>query len=331
MSAQRSFTLSTPAPNVRADAEGGAEIVYTVANTSGLPNRGLARIVPLGDTRAEWLGLEGQNERDFPAGGIHQFTVSAKLPPGAAGRYSLRLDMLSARKGGEEAYAGPVVTIETTATAAPAKASRWWLWAAAIVLLLIVGVAGALVMRDEPQGEPVADLTDTVATAVTETVSTVALPETVAPTETAAPPPADIYLSELEPTIRHEPHGGLTIGKTYWGTPIVVGGKTHENGLAMHARPDGLAATVEYQVPAGVRFFRATVGIVEPCPTSSVLFGVWVNGQPRFTSDVLRGSEQQSVPAVAVSEGDVLALAVGNGGDGHDCDHAAWAGARFAR
>ena len=174
MSAQRNFTISTPAPNVRADAKGDVQIVYTVANTSGLPNRGLARVVPLGDTRAEWLALEGQNEREFPVGGIHQFTVSAKLPAEAAGRYSLRLDVLSARKGGEEAYAGPVVTIETTASAAPAKSSRWWLWAAAVVLLLIVGVAGAVVLREKPQREP------PIAT------DTAPATETVMPTETVA-------------------------------------------------------------------------------------------------------------------------------------------------
>jgi hypothetical protein len=174
MSAQRNFTISTPAPNVRADAEGGAEIVYTVANTSGLPNRAMARAVPLGDTRAEWLALEGQNEREFPLGGMHQFTVSAKFPPDASGRYSLRLDVLSARKGGEEAYAGPVVTIETTASAAPARPSRWWLWAAAVVLLLIVGVAGALVLRDKPRSEP---------PVVTDTAP---VTETAMPTETVA-------------------------------------------------------------------------------------------------------------------------------------------------
>lgn len=148
---------------------------------------------------------------------------------------------------------------------------------------------------------------------------------------TPEPPPPDISLSELEATIRHEPHGGLTIGKTYWGAPIVIGGKTYDDGLAVHARPDGTAATVEYQVPSGVRSFRATVGIVEPCPTSSVQFRVAVNGMPQFTSDVLRGSEQQPVPAVAVREGDVLSLFVADGGDGNHCDHAAWAGARFVR
>ncbi|MGZ5450539.1 MAG: PASTA domain-containing protein [Thermoanaerobaculia bacterium] len=175
MSAQRNFTISTPVPNVRADAGGGAAIVYTVANTSGLPNRGLARVVPLGDTRAEWLALEGQLERDFPVGGIHQFTVSAKLPPGSpSGRHSLRLDILSARKGGEEAYAGPVVTIETASNAAPARASRWWIWAAAAILLLITGIAIALMLRSKDAGDepPIAEVTDTVTTtALTETVA----------------------------------------------------------------------------------------------------------------------------------------------------------------
>lgn len=174
MASTRNFTISTPAQSIRADA-GRADVVYTVGNASGLPNRAMVRIVPIGETRAEWLALEGENERDFPIGGIHQFTISAKFPSDApSGRYSLRLDILSARKGGEEAYAGPVVTIETTSAAAP-PASRWWIWAAAAVLLLVVGIAGALVLRsnDKPPREvpPIADATDTVATVPTETIA----------------------------------------------------------------------------------------------------------------------------------------------------------------
>ncbi len=179
MSAQRSFTISTPVPNVRADAEGRAAIVYTVTNTSGLPNRALARVVPLGDTRAEWLALEGQSEREFPTGALHQFTVAAKLPAEASGRYSLRLDILSARKGGEEAYDGPVVTIETTATAATAKPSRWWLWAAALVLFAIVGVAGALVMRDDAPQRTDTVMPATTTTAPPEDPNIVAVPDVI--------------------------------------------------------------------------------------------------------------------------------------------------------
>jgi hypothetical protein len=172
---QRQFTISTPAQAIAADAGGRADVVYTVANASGLPNRAMVRIVPIGETRAEWLALEGENERDFPIGGIHQFTVSAKFPSDAAsGRYSLRLDILSARKGGEESYAGPVVTIETTSAAAPAPL-RWWIWAAAALLLLVVGIAGVLMMRSNdtppPEEPPIVDATETVTPTPTETIA----------------------------------------------------------------------------------------------------------------------------------------------------------------
>ena len=186
MASTRNFTISTPAQSIRADAGGRADVVYTVANASGLPNRAMARIVPLGETRGEWLALEGENERDFPIGGLHQFTVSAMFPAGTpSGRYSLRLDVLSARKGGEEAYAGPAVTIETTAAATPAP-SRWWIWAAAVVLLLIVGVAGALVMRTNdteppPDEPPIADTTSpgttTIPTVTTEPIVMATVPD----------------------------------------------------------------------------------------------------------------------------------------------------------
>lgn len=151
----RKFTITTPAETVRLDSEGRGDTVFNVANTSGAPQRALVRVVALGATEAAWLSLRGEAEREFPAGGVHQFTVSASVPPGApAGRYSYRLHLVSAHRSGEEYEEGPVVGIEVAASA-PKTQSRWWIWAAAAALLAVIGAGAWLLLRPAPHPPPV--------------------------------------------------------------------------------------------------------------------------------------------------------------------------------
>src|SRR2546423_14586926 len=119
----RSFAITTTATDtLRADANGHAQAVFTVTNTTGRPVRGLVKIRALGDTKREWVEIEGETERDFAAGATQQFTVNFAAKPdqstatdtaaGAAGKaggapagprfkpgkYSFRLDAASAVK-----------------------------------------------------------------------------------------------------------------------------------------------------------------------------------------------------------------------------------------
>ncbi|MGZ5433101.1 MAG: hypothetical protein ACXWH7_09245, partial [Thermoanaerobaculia bacterium] len=92
----RNFTITTPSEMVRVGSTGRADMVFTVTNATSAPQRALVRAMPLGTTRAEWLSIAGEAEREFAAGGVQQFTVSANFPPGTPpGRYPYRLDALS--------------------------------------------------------------------------------------------------------------------------------------------------------------------------------------------------------------------------------------------
>lgn len=326
---QRLFSISTPTESTRTDASGHADVVFTVANTVNVPMAGMAKLVPLGATRPEWLTLAGTEEREFPAGAIHQFAVAVNVPADApAGRYPFRLDIVNTRKASEDHAESPIVTVDVPArAAAAAKKSSSWIAIAALALLAVLGVAGYLMFRPAeqpaPAPTPVVDTApvtnDTIATTATTATSTQPPPPT---------PPAEMFLSDLEATIRREPHGGLVRDKTYWNKPLAIAGHPYDKGLFMHAREEG-TGMVEYVVPPGMHAFRATIGLTEPCPVSSVRFQVLVNGKEQFASDVIRDAEQQELPPIAVNEGDVLTLATDNGGDGNNCDHSTWARARF--
>jgi len=143
----RNFTISTPAETVRVGAGNRGEMVFTVTNVSGVPKRGMGKLVPQGDTKSEWLALGGDLEREFATGGVQQFNVVANVPAGTpAARYPYRFDVVSAAKGGEEREEGPVVSFEVAETEKP-KESHWWWWIAIAAALAVIAVVLFLVLR----------------------------------------------------------------------------------------------------------------------------------------------------------------------------------------
>jgi len=129
-------------------------MLFTVTNVSGVPNRGLAKLVPLGNTNAEWLTLTDV-EREFPAGGVHPFRVAANIPPGTpAGRYTWRFDVVSALKGGESSDAGPTVAFEVPASEPKKKGIPWWVWLAIAIGAIVLAVVLFLVFRKEDPPPP---------------------------------------------------------------------------------------------------------------------------------------------------------------------------------
>lgn len=167
-----SFTITTPLPTIPTSASGRADVIFTVANTSGISSRAMAKITPSGETRAEWLQIAGESERAFPVNGNEQFIVIARVPEGVPeGSYPFRLDVVSAQKSSEERLEGPVVSLAVPARPAPPpKKSYWWIVVAVLVLLVVVAVAAVLLTRDKPAPEP--PPTDTGATSDTTSTDT---------------------------------------------------------------------------------------------------------------------------------------------------------------
>ncbi|HSK73088.1 MAG TPA: PASTA domain-containing protein [Pyrinomonadaceae bacterium] len=147
------FAITTVTDKLKAEA-GNATTVFTVTNTTSRPLRGVARIKALGGTQAAWIKIEGETERDFPAGGTHQFSVSFNKPQPATGQhpaesYPFRFDAVSSRNPDEEYTEGPVVTIEIPEQKIEEKKSfPWWILIVVGILLVIGAVAAILVFRN---------------------------------------------------------------------------------------------------------------------------------------------------------------------------------------
>lgn len=150
----RNFTITTPAETVRVGPDGRGEMTFTVTNVSGFPTRGLAKIAPLGNTSPEWLTMTDV-EREFPAAGVHQFSVTGEIPPGTpAGRYTWRFDVVTAVKSGESSDAGPTVAFEVGATEPKKKGIPWWVWVAIAVGAIVLAVVAYLLFKPAPTPPP---------------------------------------------------------------------------------------------------------------------------------------------------------------------------------
>ena len=169
----KSFVITTTATEVlRADSKSHAEAGFTVTNTTSRAVRGLARVRPLGDTKQQWLNLQGEAERDFAPGATQQFTVSfdgprlepapataagtSAPPPGAlpapgARKYPFRLDVESALNPDEDFTEGPTVTVEMVPpTVAPkAKFPKWIIFVILGVVLLIGIIVLILILKND--------------------------------------------------------------------------------------------------------------------------------------------------------------------------------------
>ncbi|MGA7614311.1 MAG: PASTA domain-containing protein [Thermoanaerobaculia bacterium] len=133
------YTITTPSQSLTLDATGKTTVAYTVTNVSGQIDRAMAKVVAQGSTKAEWLTIAGDSERDFTPNGVNQFDVNVAVPQGTkAGTYAFRFDMTSAlRRTGEEYDEGPTVHFKV----AEGQRSLWWIWVAAAVVLIVVGIS----------------------------------------------------------------------------------------------------------------------------------------------------------------------------------------------
>jgi hypothetical protein len=109
------------------------------------------------------------------------------------------------------------------------------------------------------------------------------------------------------------------------GNPLTVGGTVYDKGLGTHA-----PARVEIDVQGRCTRFEAQVGVDdEVTGQGSVTFTVLGDGRQLAATDVVR-SGQAAVGITADLTGvHTLTLAVGDGGDGKNFDHADWGVARI--
>jgi hypothetical protein len=115
----------------------------------------------------------------------------------------------------------------------------------------------------------------------------------------------------------------------YYGKPIAMANRIYPKSLWTHAFPDSTPADVIYDVTGkNLELLKADVGLDDASGGGSVQFQVWVDGQLKAESPVLRPREIHAL-RVPLAGARQVTLRVLNGGDGYNCDHAAWGNARF--
>jgi len=112
---------------------------------------------------------------------------------------------------------------------------------------------------------------------------------------------------------------------------LKINGKPIEKGLWTHAFNDPTPADVVFDV-RGKNFavFKASVGLDDLGEHGSVQFQVFVDGQKKTESPVMRPKQIHEL-TVDVTGAKEVTLRVLNGGDGHAFDHAVWGFARFLK
>lgn len=184
------FTVTTANQALKADANGSATASFTVTNSTARPIRGFVKTRALGNTREEWLKTDGEVERDFPAGGTHQFTVIFTKPKPAtplaasqpAESFPFRLDAISSTDPNMDFTEGPVVTVDfPEQKVEPKKAFPWWIVAVIAAVVLIIGgiVAWLLLRGDDDNGDNTNNNVNAIGTPTTTATPTPTTPTPV--------------------------------------------------------------------------------------------------------------------------------------------------------
>lgn len=151
-------TIEAPDNVVTCDAEGNTQHVFNVKNTSGQALTIGAKVLVDGPTEESWLQIDAPAEQELGDNVLTQIPVKIQVPPeGAPDRYTYRLLVYSVRRAGEEfteseAVAFEVPKREPKADPVPPPQKPWWIWAAVIAGVLVIG--GLLTWAFWPEPEP---------------------------------------------------------------------------------------------------------------------------------------------------------------------------------
>ena len=108
------------------------------------------------------------------------------------------------------------------------------------------------------------------------------------------------------------------------GLPLQIGQKTYAKGLGHHAN-----GAVQALLDGAYAGFDADVGL-QPCGgDGSVIFRVFVDGERRFDSGIMRATDTAKPVHVDLTGAEELRLEANDAGDGITCDMANWVNARL--
>lgn len=129
------FSITAAATSIRLDASGTGRNTFTLSNNSGHSARVRVDLRAQEPAQQEWLSIEGEVEREFPAGGTQQVAGKVTVPAGTApGTYAFRLNVVSVDNPDDDFAEGPSISFEV-AESAPKKGFPWWIPVAAVIVL----------------------------------------------------------------------------------------------------------------------------------------------------------------------------------------------------
>ena len=146
-----SFQVTTPNARLRSLKPGESiEVPYSVANISGGSRRGSFSVKTKDDGTAGWYAIKGAPASDFAPGANQQVTVVVSPPPNAPPKDGYAFHLFVGLSGQEDTdfTDGPEVTYAVAA--AEHKTFPWWIVAAAVVLIALVG--GVVYFVTRPAG-----------------------------------------------------------------------------------------------------------------------------------------------------------------------------------
>ncbi|HUU83538.1 MAG TPA: NPCBM/NEW2 domain-containing protein [Phycisphaerae bacterium] len=136
-------------------------------------------------------------------------------------------------------------------------------------------------------------------------------------------PPNSIWIEALDLAGIDQGWGEPQAGRSVDDNPLTLGGLVYEHGIGTHAFSE-----MVIDLKGAARQFRAIVGVDdETAGVGSVVFVVFVDGQERHRTPVLRGGDPPVNVGVDLIGARQMTLVVEDGGDDINYDHADWAGA----
>jgi hypothetical protein len=153
------WAITAAAERLTLDERNRGEITFTVTNPGPAPDRVVLEAVPGDNAAQSWFTIT-EPQRSVPPGGSVAYLMSTAVPPGTpAGTYSVQARAYSADTAPEETSRLSTRVAFEVKPAVPAKKRRWWPFAVAAGLVVVVlAVVGWLVFR--PNGVTVPDVTN---------------------------------------------------------------------------------------------------------------------------------------------------------------------------
>jgi alpha-galactosidase len=135
-----------------------------------------------------------------------------------------------------------------------------------------------------------------------------------------------VWLEDLDLSHMAQDWESAQACKSVEGKALSIGGREFAHGVGTHSN-----SLMLIDLKGGAARFRAMVGIDgEVEERGSVTFQVWVDGELKGSTGVLRGGDPPEALSVDLAGAQQMLLCVTDAGDGYEHDHADWANAMIS-